>query len=117
MAEPFPVPAEGEDIYRYFVIPSGFLKDKVVKALDFSPGDPKVVHHANYLMGYSGRARAEDAKNAAPGFSVFGTGGFLDYNAWASAAGRRAWSPTSSTRGWACGCPRAEIWYWRCTTT
>ena len=64
MPEPFAVPADGEDIYRYFVIPTGFVEDKVVAALDFSPGDPKVVHHANYLMDYSGAARAEDAKDA-----------------------------------------------------
>ena len=89
MPEPFDVPADGDDIYRYFVIPSGFAEDKVVTALDFSPGDPKVVHHANYLMDYGGRARAEDAKDDAPGFSVFGTGGFLDYNAW----GIGGWTP------------------------
>ena len=59
--EPFPVPAGGDDIYHYFVIPTGFVEDKVVVALEFSPGDPKVVHHANYLMDYGGRARAEDA--------------------------------------------------------
>ena len=89
MREPFEVPADGDDIYRYFVIPTGFTEDKVVVALDFSPGDPKVVHHANYLVDYEGRARAEDAKDAAPGFSVFGTGGFLDYNAW----GIGGWTP------------------------
>ena len=89
MPEPFPVPADGDDIYRYFVIPTGFVEDKVVVALEFSPGDPKVVHHADYLMDYGGRARAEDAKDEEPGFSVFGTGGFLDYNAW----GIGGWTP------------------------
>ena len=89
MREPFEVPADGDDIYRYFVIPTDFAEDKVVVALDFSPGDPKVVHHANYLIDYEGRARAEDAKDEAPGFSVFGTGGFLDYNAW----GIGGWTP------------------------
>ena len=89
MPKPFAVPADGDDIYRYFVIPTGFAHDKVVTALDFSPGDAKVVHHANYLMDYSGAARAEDAKDAEPGFSVFGTGAFLDYNAW----GIGGWAP------------------------
>ena len=89
MREAFDVPASGDDIYRYFVIPTGFSEDKVVVALDFSPGDPKVVHHANYLIDYEGRARAEDARDDAPGFSVFGTGGFLDYNAW----GIGGWTP------------------------
>ena len=89
MPEPFRVPADGEDIYRYFVIPTGFAEDKVVTALEFSPGDANVVHHANYLMDYGGRARAEDAKDDEPGFSVFGTGAFLDYNAW----GIGGWTP------------------------
>ena len=89
MREPFEVPANGEDIYRYFVIPTDFVEDKVVVALDFSPGDRRVVHHANYLIDYQGHARAEDAKDEAPGFSVFGTGGFLDYNAW----GIGGWTP------------------------
>ena len=89
MPEPFEVPADGDDIYRYFVIPTGFEEDKVVTALEFNPGDAKVVHHANYLMDYSGAARAEDAKDDEPGFSVFGTGGFLDYNAW----GIGGWTP------------------------
>ena len=89
MSEPFEVPADGEDIYRYFVIPTGFTEDKVVTALEFSPGDPKVVHHANYLMDYSGAGRVEDAKDEEPGFSVFGTGAFLDYNAW----GIGGWAP------------------------
>ncbi len=89
MPEPFPVPADGDDIYRYFVIPTGFAEDKVVVALDFSPGDAGVVHHVNYLMDYSGRARAEDAKDEEQGFSVFGTGAFLDYNAW----GIGGWAP------------------------
>ena len=89
MREPFEVPASGDDIYRYFVIPTDFSEDKVVVAMDFSPGDPGVVHHANYLIDYEGRARAEDAKDETPGFSVFGTGGFLDYNAW----GIGGWTP------------------------
>ena len=60
------MPADGEDIYRYFVIPTGFVEDKVVVALEFSPGDSKVVHHANYLMDYGGRARTENAKDEEP---------------------------------------------------
>ena len=89
MPEPFTVPAAGDDIYRYFVIPTGFVQDRTVVALDFSPGDPQVVHHANYLIDADRRARIEDAKDPEPGFSVFGTGGFLDYNAW----GIGGWTP------------------------
>ena len=118
MREPFEVPANGDDIYRYFVIPAEFAEDKVVVALDFSPGDPRVVHHANYLIDYEGRARAEDAKDEAPGFSVFGDRRLSRLqrlgNRRVDAGGR---SPGSSIGGRGCGCPGAAIWSSRCTIT
>ena len=80
MVEPFDVPAKGDDVYRYFVIPSGLNEDKTVTAIDFRPGDASVVHHANFFADYSGKARREDAKDVAPGFSVFGTGSFMSYD-------------------------------------
>ena len=80
MVEPFEVPAKGDDVYRYFVIPSGLKEDKTVTAIDFRPGDASVVHHANFFADYSGKARREDAKDLAPGFSVFGTGSFMSYD-------------------------------------
>ena len=58
------------------------------------------------LIDHEGRARREDAKNEAPGFSVFWTGGLLDYNAWGIDGstpgaeprvldrGQRMWLPT-----------------------
>ncbi len=80
MTEPFDVPARGDDVYRYFVIPSGLTRDRTVTAIDFRPGDASVVHHANFFADYSGKARAEDAKDEPPGFSVFGTGSFMSYD-------------------------------------
>jgi hypothetical protein len=80
LQEPFNVPAKGPDIYRYFVIPSGLIRDQTVTAIDFKPGDPTVVHHANFFADYSGRARNKDAEDAEPGFSVFGTGEFMSYD-------------------------------------
>ena len=94
MTEPFNVPATGDDVYRYFVIPSGLIEDKTVVAIDFRPGDPAVVHHANFFVDYDGRARREDAKDAEPGFSVFGTGEFMSYdNTDANAFGIGGWAP------------------------
>lgn len=94
MVEPFDVPATGEDVYRYFVIPSGMLEDKTVTAIDFRPGDPAVVHHANFFVDYDGRARREDVKDAEPGFSVFGTGEFMSYdNTDENAFGIGGWAP------------------------
>lgn len=89
MPEPFQVPADGDDIYRYFVLPTNLNEDQFLVALDFSPGDSSVVHHVNYMVDFEGRAHAEDAKDDEPGFSVFGTGSFMDYNAW----GIGGWTP------------------------
>ncbi|MEM7048158.1 MAG: redoxin domain-containing protein [Acidobacteriota bacterium] len=90
MADTYEVPADGADIYRYFVLPLGLLRDQVVVAMDFQPGDPSVVHHCNFFVDYSGRAREFDSRDPEPGFSVFGTGGFMSYDG-ANALG--AWAP------------------------
>ncbi|MBI3470342.1 MAG: thiol-disulfide isomerase [Candidatus Solibacter usitatus] len=41
----FEVPASGTIDYQYIKVPTGFTEDKWVQALEFRPGDPKVVHH------------------------------------------------------------------------
>ena len=90
MRESFPVPAKGEDIYRYFVIPSNMRRDRELVAIDFKPGDPTVVHHCNFFVDYGGRAREMDRRDPGPGFSVFGKGSFMAYDG-AGALG--AWAP------------------------
>ncbi|MEM7121248.1 MAG: redoxin domain-containing protein [Pseudomonadota bacterium] len=93
MTEPFDLPATGPDIYRYFVIPFELFSETAIKGMEFRPGDTSVVHHANVFVDYSGRARREDAKDAEPGFSVFGTGGFFDYNGEQDTWGIGGWTP------------------------
>ncbi|MGB0505236.1 MAG: redoxin domain-containing protein [Pikeienuella sp.] len=80
LQEPFSVPATGEDVYRYFVIPSGMTQDRAIVGIDFRPGATAVVHHANFFVDYAGKGRRMDAKDSTPGFSVFGTGGFMSYD-------------------------------------
>ena len=79
LPEPYQVPATGPDIYRYFVIPSSMVKNEYMVALDFRPGEPSVVHHAIVYVDYSGRARHLDAEDPELGFSVSGTGDFMDW--------------------------------------
>jgi copper type II ascorbate-dependent monooxygenase-like protein len=75
-AEPFKIPADGEDIYRCFVIPTNYAEDRWVRAADFEPGNPKVVHHALLFVDTSGKGRARDAAEPGPGFTAFGALGF-----------------------------------------
>jgi hypothetical protein len=50
MAEDYTVAAEGADDYIYFRIPTNFKEDKWVQAIEFRPGNRKVVHHAVALI-------------------------------------------------------------------
>ena len=72
MAEPFPVPAEGRDIYRNFVIPLGLEEDKWVKGLEFKPGDAEVVHHILYYLDTKQKGRELDARDPEPGYNGMG---------------------------------------------
>lgn len=95
----YEVPASGEDIYRYFVIPNELIEDKAITAIDFRPGDPSVVHHCIAYTDFTGKAARIDAKSPEPGFSVFG-----DY---ADSGGERfepnGLDTTSQIAGWAPG--------------
>ena len=78
MQQDFLIPATGEDIYRYFVIPMELVGDRVIIATEFRPGNPKVVHHSLAYVDYTGRARQADSENEGYGLPVFGSRGVLD---------------------------------------
>ncbi len=94
--DPFDVPADGEDIYRYFVIPMDLAGDLDVVAFDFQPGDVAVVHHCIAYVDDSGWARKEDAKDKAPGFAVFdNTNGLYESAGRDEIAAIGGWAPGS----------------------
>ena len=66
-AEPFTVPAEGRDLYRAFIIPSGLDKRRHVAAWELRPHSA-AAHHAFVRVDRSGEARRRDAQDALPGF-------------------------------------------------
>ena len=68
MPEAYKLPAEGADTIRSFVIPIPAGGGRYVRALEFHPGNAKVVHHANLKIDTSGSSRRLDAEDAAPGF-------------------------------------------------
>ena len=45
MPEPYALAAEGDDEFRVFVLPTDFPEDRWIRAVDFRPGNRKVVHH------------------------------------------------------------------------
>jgi peroxiredoxin len=86
MPEEFEVPADGPDIYRNFVIPTGLSADRLVSAFEFRPGNPSVVHHSWVYFDTRGEGRRLDAADPGPGYTYFGGPGFSaagDLGAWA----------------------------------
>jgi mono/diheme cytochrome c family protein len=68
----FPVPAAGEDIYRCFVVPTKLEKDQYVSAVEYRPGNRRVVHHILAYVDVSGEARKRDLAEPGPGYACFG---------------------------------------------
>ena len=67
----FPIPASGGDIYRCFVIPTTLEKDQYVTAIEYRPGNRRVVHHLLTYVDVSGEARKRDQADPGPGYSCF----------------------------------------------
>jgi hypothetical protein len=86
--EPYAVADSGRDDYRVFVIPSGLAEGKWIAAIDFKPGNPRVVHHILSAFDTTDRARKKDEDDAGPGYASFGGFGIF---------------PSGSLGGWAPG--------------
>lgn len=87
MPKPFLVSANSRDIYQVFVLPTGMLVDRTVAAVEFRPGNRKVVHHAIMYLDNSGAARRKDEADKDLGYRSFGGLGFLP------SGGLGGWAP------------------------
>lgn len=68
MNDPYTVPAGGTDVFRTFVIPIPLAQARYVRALEFRPGNARVVHHANLGVDRTRSSRLLDARDPAPGY-------------------------------------------------
>jgi len=84
MSDAYQVPAEGADIYRNFVIPTGLKKQRYLKAIEYRPSAPEVVHHAIFFIDDDGRARKVDEADPGIGFAEMpiGEGSGRNIGAW-----------------------------------
>ena len=57
----YTVPAQGRDVYRCFVIPVEIPAGKYLKAVEYRPGNRKVVHHAVICSMDEAKARRMEA--------------------------------------------------------
>lgn len=77
-AAPYAVAADGNDVYRCFVVPTHFAEDRWVSAMQVWPGNRKVVHHIIVYLDTRGKARQLEAQthDGNPGYTSFGGVGF-----------------------------------------
>jgi tetratricopeptide (TPR) repeat protein len=67
MPEPFALRAEGADVFRTFVLPISLTRARYVRAVEFRPGNARVVHHANLGVDRTRSSRLLDLRDAEPG--------------------------------------------------
>ena len=72
----FHVSADGPDQYRCFVLPTDLDSDAYVSAIEFRPGNRRVVHHALAFLDSTGRARKLAADSTDGSYTCFGGVGF-----------------------------------------
>jgi mono/diheme cytochrome c family protein len=68
MDTPYRLLAEGRDVYRNFVIPLPNATRRFVRAIEFQPGNARVVHHAFLRIDSTRESRRWDARDPEPGF-------------------------------------------------
>ncbi|RYH00722.1 MAG: ascorbate-dependent monooxygenase [Alphaproteobacteria bacterium] len=70
--ESYTLGAEGDDVYKCFVIPTNYAEDRYIASMEVRPGNRPVVHHAIAYLDTSGGARKLDEAEAGPGYTSFG---------------------------------------------
>ena len=69
MPEAYAVPADGADVFRTFVLPIPLAAARYVRAIEFHPGNARVVHHANLGVDRTRSSRQLDARDPEPGYN------------------------------------------------
>jgi hypothetical protein len=83
----YEVPSSDRDLYRCFVIPTNFPEDRYVSAVEFVPGNRKIVHHVLTYVDTEGASKALDEAEPGLGYTCFGGPGF------APRGGLGGWAP------------------------
>ena len=66
--ESFTLTATPNDAFRIFAIPLPVSQRTYVRGIEFHPGNPRVVHHANIRVDRTGASRQLDAQDPLPGY-------------------------------------------------
>ncbi len=81
-ARPLRVPADGQDVFHNFILPTNVTGTRYIRAIQILPGNPRVVHHANILIDRTAELRhqhAADWQAGIPGMEItIGSGDRFD---------------------------------------
>ncbi len=75
MSEPYFIPGDYVDRYMVFVLPSHTTEDKQLRAIEFVPGNPLVVHHVFLYFCTDNSADSLDQLTPEYGYPSFGGAG------------------------------------------
>jgi hypothetical protein len=75
MPEAFEMPPTQGDDFRSFVLTLNLQRDVAVAAVEFRPGNRRIVHHARFFFDPTDESRRRDAAEPGPGFYAFGDDG------------------------------------------
>lgn len=64
MSKPFVVDDSGKDDYRFFSIPTNLPEDTYLEAIEFVPGNKRVVHHSRIMTDTTHKVRSIDGLSA-----------------------------------------------------
>lgn len=76
MAQSYLHQGNNTDMYRVFVLPTNLNETKKIKAIEFRPGNKKVVHHAILAIDQTGQGRQRDSLDPGYGYTQFFGFGF-----------------------------------------
>jgi tetratricopeptide (TPR) repeat protein/mono/diheme cytochrome c family protein len=68
MRDVYTVPADGADVFRTFVLSIPTTHPQYVRAIEFRPGNARVVHHANIGVDRTRSSRLLDERDPGPGY-------------------------------------------------
>ena len=73
MPQPYVLPSQTRDVFRTFVIPIPVKAASYVKAVEFHPGNHRIVHHANIKIDRTRLSRRRDEDEPGAGYEGGGS--------------------------------------------
>ena len=74
LPQPYTLSASGTDVFRNFLLPAPIADTRYVRAIEFRPDNPRVLHHAAIGIDATRSSRQLDRQDKEPGFAAMPDG-------------------------------------------